>query len=132
MRTEHVSVMMAMCEILSLLGRLSGKQLTVSPSKYGNVNVSCRYSATDVLPQPAGPVITQMCLCAVSGAAIVGSDVLVVFAVECCDIGSDGGVGGNTVGDVDESMAVEKVWTLLGQVPRFRYLDSRGSRQNLG
>ena len=37
--------------------------LTVSPSRYGSEKVECKYSATDVFPQPAGPVITHMCLC---------------------------------------------------------------------
>ena len=38
-------------------------KLTVSPSRYGKDNVECRCSATEVFPQPAGPVMTQMCLC---------------------------------------------------------------------
>ena len=43
--------------------KVEGKVLTVSPSRYGRENVECKYSATDVFPQPAGPVMTQMCLC---------------------------------------------------------------------
>jgi len=35
--------------------------LTVSPSRYGRPWVAWRCSATDVLPQPAGPVITHIC-----------------------------------------------------------------------
>ena len=35
---------------------------------YGNEYVLCKCSATDVLPQPAGPVMTHMCSCCPLGA----------------------------------------------------------------
>lgn len=69
-------------------------QLTASPSKYGSENSEFRYSATEVLPHPAGPVITHMCLCTVAvvrpRALLVFEDIFARLWVE----GSDGGVGG--------------------------------------
>lgn len=44
---------------------------TVSPSRYGMLNVACSASATEVLPQPAGPVMTQMCLGAIGVAVVI-------------------------------------------------------------
>ena len=70
-------------------------RLTVSPSRYGRSYVLCKNSATDVLPHPAGPVITQMCLCCDEGLSFVLEVVVeleLIFARSVA--GSEGGVGG--------------------------------------
>lgn len=81
----------------------------MSPSKYGNPRFSCRYSATDVFPQPAGPVMTQMCLCAVAGAFVGGGFVPLCGSIVAPDVtvaGSEGGVGGNEAAEEADSMVI--------------------------
>lgn len=74
----------------------------MSPSRYGNDNVECRCSATEVFPHPAGPVMTQMCLCG-EGEGCGGAEVVAspdrASSMEDMLAGSgedsDGGVGGS-------------------------------------
>lgn len=56
--------------------------LTLSPSTYGTSSLRERCSATVVLPQPAGPVTTQMCR--------FGADICVPFAIDI--VTSDAGM----------------------------------------
>lgn len=44
---------------------------TSSPSRYGYPSSCERYAATVVLPQPAGPVMTQ--ICSISGWVVMGN-----------------------------------------------------------
>jgi hypothetical protein len=57
--------------------------------------------------------MTQMCLCDVAGTAddvavdiAVGWNGVLSFEVLLCDTGSEGGVGGNAAGEVEESIIV--------------------------
>lgn len=70
----------------------------MSPSRYGSENVECKYSATEVFPQPAGPVMTQICLCCechLERAVVwAEADALSDDIFEISVAGSEGGVGG--------------------------------------
>lgn len=69
--------------------------------------VWCRCSATEVLPQPAGPVITHICfvsLLSVERAAVVELDAIFV---EVGAAGSQGGVGGRCVDGSSEEERCE-------------------------
>lgn len=71
--------------------------------------VVCRCSATEVLPQPAGPVMTHMCLDSCEdrvGGAVV-AEVEVIFPVLIVVVAaSEGGVGGRCEGEVVERGSV--------------------------
>lgn len=75
-------------------------QLTASPSRYGSEKVECKYSATEVFPHPAGPVITQICFCSAvvarPWALLVLEDIFARLWIE----GSEGGVGGRCVSGI--------------------------------
>lgn len=58
---------------------------TLSPSRYGKEKYVAKYSATVVLPQPAGPVTIHMCLCCGTGSPFEAVALVEGIELEDCE-----------------------------------------------